>query len=67
MSWRARLGMFVLTRQEQRSIAFIVLAVALGLWTKHYRHAHPREKPNEVLLAPASTTPAPMIRPARPR
>ena len=38
MSLRARLGMFVLTRQEQRTVAFIVLAVILGLLTQHYRH-----------------------------
>ncbi len=40
MSLRERLGMFVLTRQEQRTIAFIVLMVVLGLATKHYRHTH---------------------------
>jgi UDP-N-acetylenolpyruvoylglucosamine reductase len=32
--------MFVLTRQEQRTIAFIVLAVILGLITQHYRRQH---------------------------
>ncbi len=40
MSLRERLGMFVLTRQEQRTIAFIVLMVVLGLATKHYRRTH---------------------------
>ena len=40
MSLRSRLGIFVLTRQEQRTIAFIVLAVILGLITQHYRHQH---------------------------
>ena len=40
MSLRSRLGMFVLTRQEQRTIAFIVLAVVLGLVTQHYRRQH---------------------------
>ena len=38
MSLRSKLGMFVLTRQEQRTIAFIVLVVILGLLTQHYRH-----------------------------
>ena len=32
--------MFVLTRQEQRTIAFIVLAVTSGLITQHYRRQH---------------------------
>ena len=40
MSLRSRLQMFVLTRQEQRTIAFIVLAVILGLATQHYRRQH---------------------------
>ena len=40
MSLRSRLQMFVLTRQEQRTIAFIVLAVILGLITQHYRRQH---------------------------
>ncbi len=41
MSFRNRLGIFVLTRQEQRTIAFIVLVFVLGLATKHYRATHP--------------------------
>jgi hypothetical protein len=40
MSLRSKLGMFVLTRQEQRTIAFIVLAVILGLVTQRYRQTH---------------------------
>jgi hypothetical protein len=40
MSFRSRLGMFVLTRREQRTIAFIVLAVLLGLITQHYRRQY---------------------------
>ncbi len=50
MSLHSRLGMFVLTRQEQRTIAFIVLAVILGLLTQHYRHRH-----NETAPAPNET------------
>ena len=45
MSLRSRLGMFVLTRQEQRTIAFIVLAVILGLLTQHYRHHRSASSP----------------------
>ena len=50
MSLYSRLGMFVLTRQEQRTIAFIVLAVILGLLTQRYRHRH-----NETAPAPNET------------
>ncbi len=58
MSLRSRLGMFVLTRQEQRTIAFIVLAVILGLLTQHYRHQHAEKPqlPNDAILQ--SPTPA---------
>lgn len=60
MSWRAKLGMFVLTRQEQRTIAFIVLALALGLATQHYRHASKATgPPNESLAASVSPSPSP--------
>jgi hypothetical protein len=57
MKLRERFGVFVLTRQEQRTIAFIVLALAVGLWTKHYRHTHTRPSglPNDP---PAATAPA---------
>jgi hypothetical protein len=33
--------MFVLTREEQRTIAFIVLMLLLGFTVKHYRATHP--------------------------
>jgi hypothetical protein len=61
MSWRAKLGMFVLTRQEQRTIAFIVLALVLGLATQHYRRTHSQQKhsPNEQPMATASASPKP--------
>jgi len=50
MSLRSRLGMFVLTQQEQRTVAFIVLAIILGLLTQHYRHRHLGQSnaPNEL-------------------
>jgi hypothetical protein len=41
MSLRDRLGIFVLTKQEQRTIAFVILMLVLGLLTKHYRDKHP--------------------------
>ena len=62
MKFRDRLGMFVLTKQEQRTIAFIVLMVVLGLATKHYRAQHPpngKGRPAYSVLPAAS----PGIRP----
>ena len=56
--------MFVLTRQEQRTIAFIVLAVILGLITQHYRHQHSQrldavpnnpEQAGQAFISPAPT------------
>ncbi len=58
MSLRERLGMFVLTRQEQRTIAFIVLMVVLGLATKHYRQTHlPKAEPVREEVGETSTLP----------
>jgi hypothetical protein len=69
MSLRSRLGVFVLTRQEQRTIAFIVLAVILGLITQHYRRQHSERLdavPNNLEQAgPAFVSPAPTPRPNR--
>jgi hypothetical protein len=57
MNWRDKLGMFVLTREEQRTIAFIIFALVLGLATMHYRHTHPRETPNEKQGAVVTPSP----------
>ena len=69
MNLRSRLGMFVLTRQEQRTIAFIVLAVILGLITQHYRRQHSERLdavPNNLEQAgPAFVSPAPTPQPNR--
>ncbi|HEY2801913.1 MAG TPA: hypothetical protein VGI85_15080 [Chthoniobacterales bacterium] len=52
MSFRDRLGIFVLTKEEQRAIAFVILMLALGLLTKHYRATHPpTNPPNEQVEA----------------
>jgi len=49
--------MFVLTRQEQRTIAFIVLMLVLGLLTRHYRAQHaPVVTPNEHVQPSPSPT-----------
>ena len=52
--------MFVLTRQEQRTIAFIVLSVILGLLTQHYRHQETAPAPNKTTQE--SPTPAKVTR-----
>jgi hypothetical protein len=62
MSLRDKLGMFVLTREEQRTIAFIVLAIVLGLVTEHYRHRRPARpgSPNDTeLVSPVLASPIP--------
>jgi hypothetical protein len=59
--------MFVLTRQEQRTIAFIVLAVILGLITQHYRRQHSERleagpshfRQTEPVIASPAPTPQP--------
>ena len=73
MSLRSKLGMFVLTRQEQRTIAFIVLAVILGLVTQHYRNRHSARSasPNEIehgtaALASPASRPTQSVTPAKP-
>jgi hypothetical protein len=40
--WQHRL---VLTREEKRVLAFVLIAFALGLTTKHYRQDHPQVAP----------------------
>lgn len=53
--------MFVLTKEEQRTIAFIVLMVVLGLLTKHYRnqHAERARAPNEITQPAANPAQGP--------
>ena len=48
MSWRDKLGIFFLTKEEQRTVAFVILMLVLGLFTKHYRAAHPPANPPAV-------------------
>ena len=67
MSLRSKLQMFVLTRQEQRTIAFIVLAVILGLITQHYRRQRSERLdavPNNLeQTGPTFVSPAPTPQP----
>ncbi len=55
MNLRDHLQMFVLTKQEQRTIAFVILILILGLATRHYRMTHPPPLvPNEHATSSAS-------------
>jgi len=54
--------MFVLTRTEQPMIAFIILALMLGLITKHFLDSHanpatPTEKMQRSALSPTPPKP----------
>ncbi len=60
MSLREKLGTFVLTRQEQRTIAFIVLILLLGLLTKHYRA---QDHPVKTIAPNESSAPLPIHKP----
>lgn len=53
MKLRESLQMFVLTKQEQRTIAFVILVLVLGLLTKHYRATHPPHPPPNEKWQPA--------------
>ena len=62
MNLRSKFRMFVLTRQEQRLIAFVILALMLGLITKHFRDSHsnpvaPTEKTQRSTLSPTPPKP----------
>jgi hypothetical protein len=59
MNLRDRLGIFVLTKEEQRTVAFVILLLVLGLTTKHYRakHAERTAPPNETRWDAISPTP----------
>jgi len=57
MNLRSKLGIFVLTAEEQRTIAFVVLALILGLATQHYRHLHSQPSPATNAEAAPSNTP----------
>ncbi len=59
MSLRERMRMFSLTREEQRTIAFIVLMLVLGLLTKHYRATHPPAVPPNEMHSAATAPPEP--------
>jgi hypothetical protein len=57
MNLRAKLGIFVLTAEEQRTIAFVVLAQMLGLATQHYRHLHTQSNPSTNAESTPANTP----------
>jgi hypothetical protein len=41
----ARREILVLTPEEKRTVCFVLIAFVLGLATKYYRDAHPRQLP----------------------
>ncbi len=52
--------MFVLTPREQRIVIFMVIALVVGAWVKHYRDLRVNEEPErspEVSAALVSPTP----------
>ena len=60
MNLREKLRLLVLTREEQRTIAFIVIALVLGVATQHYRRAHQQSRPsNDSAMASVSPSPSP--------
>jgi hypothetical protein len=59
MNLRDKLAIFVLTKQEQRTIAFIVLMLVLGLLTKHYRATHSPINPPAAEARRGDSKPAP--------
>jgi hypothetical protein len=60
MKLPGKFGRFVLTKQEQRTIAFIVLILVLGLATKYYRaqHTEPAASAHEIRGATPTPTAA---------
>ena len=61
MNRGAKLGLFVLTREEQRTIAFIVVALVLGLATMHYRHTHAKPRTPAQSTSTPSLSPSPTV------
>lgn len=59
-----RREIFVLTPEEKRTICFVLIAVLLGLATKHYRDTHP-PLPKPAIRADGKASPRPVSREAR--
>jgi hypothetical protein len=57
---RVRREIFVLTPEEKRTVCFVLIALVLGLATKHYRTAYPfPASANTELKSSASALPSP--------
>lgn len=61
----ARREIFVLTPEEKRTICFVLIALVLGLATKHYRDTHPPALPKADIRADGKTAPRPVSRQTR--
>ena len=60
----ARREIFVLTPEEKKTVCFVVLALILGLATKHYRDTHP-PLPRPAIRADGKPSPRPVYRQTR--
>ena len=53
----ARREILVLTPEEKRTVCFVLIAFVLGLATKYYRDAHPRQLPKPDINVPGHASP----------
>ena len=61
----ARREIFVLTPEEKRTVCFVLIALILGLATKHYRDTHPPPLPKAEIRVDARRTPRSVSRQTR--
>ena len=61
----ARRQVFVLTPEEKRTVCFVLIALVLGLATKHYRDTHPQPPPKAEIGADGKASPRPGSRQTR--
>ncbi|HEV2839817.1 MAG TPA: hypothetical protein VGW39_00690 [Chthoniobacterales bacterium] len=61
----ARREIFVLTPEEKRTLCFVLIALLLGLATKHYRDTHPPPRLKSETNADARMTPRSVSRQTR--
>jgi hypothetical protein len=62
----ARREIFVLTPEEKKTACFVLIAVVLGLATKHYRDTRPPPLPKAEINAVGKASPRPVSRQTRP-
>ncbi len=52
-------AIFVLTAREQRLVIFIMVALVVGAWIKHYRDVKINEAPKTESSSPLLVSPTP--------